>query len=656
MDSVQLHEFVYTGSLKEMRKDEFAIPVEVFRSDYFSRNNINNLHDAVQLISGIQPNIDGAIDGSSDIEMNGMEGHYTLILIDNNPISGGNASFYGLSGIPISIIDRIEVIKGPASTIYGSDAMAGVINVITKNPERVARFSLEEKITSYLENNAELSFRVQEKKASGLFSASSFNQNNSWDNDHDGFMDIPKINRFSLFSKWTFLNKFQKRSSVYARFLHEDRLGGELDFKPKYEGTDYIYGEHIRTNRFEVFGNFLLPVKIDNLLLQLAFTNHTQKAFYGLVPFNNEERNARIQLSWNNKIAGKSDLLVGAVYKYKWYDDNLPATSDTGIGWQRSRPIMNHMPALFIQDMIVFDNQNELLAGLRYEYNSLYKGNAIIPRIDYKFSSSNRMHFFRIGLGSGFRIPNIFMDDRLAFVSGKRIIAGTDLKTELAYGSTMAYQARIQKSITAIIDVKPFVTVVVNKIEADYTSAPDAVVYRNDGTLGLNYGINLSADLQFQFPLKLYAAATILQNKERQTDNNQSEWEDALNSPVFNATYTVSYTWKRTNLSVDWNGVINSPMRMVTVVNDLRPSYSPWFCIMNLQLSKRFKFGLEIFAGINNLLNVKPKQTILRPNDPFNSFVNDLDSDPRHFRFNASYIYAPNQGIKGFFGIRYILK
>ncbi|MFN8278044.1 MAG: TonB-dependent receptor plug domain-containing protein [Chitinophagales bacterium] len=653
-DSLQMQDVVVTGSLKAMRKDEFAIPVEIFTQDYFRQNNVNTLHEAVQMISGIQPNIDGAVDGASDIEINGMEGHYTLILIDGNPISGGNSSFYGLSGIPVSIIERIEVIKGPASTLYGSDAMSGVINVITKNPERTPRFTVEEKLNTYLENNAELSFRVNEKKAAGLFSATAFNANNAWDKNRDGFMDVPKVNRIALFNKWSFRNKYQKPSAIYGRYIYENRLGGEVDFASRFAGGDFIYGEWIRTSRFEIFGNFQLPVKRDNVLIQLAYTDHRQKANYGLIPFNNQECNARVQISWDNKFSDKSDLLVGAVYKFKYYDDNLSGTTDAQ---GNNAPWINHQPALFIQDMIIFNNQHQILAGLRYEFNAQNKGNAIIPRFDYKWNSVNRNYFVRFSLGSGFRTPNFFMDDRYAFISGKKIIVPTDIKTELTYGSSLSFEARLKSQGHKFnIEVRPFFTAILNAVETDFESVPDAILYSNEDGLGLNYGFLVSGEAQFAFPLKLYASATFLQYKLRQQENGETEWENALNSPVLNATYTVSYTFRKAGVSLDWNGVINSPMRLVTVPNDFRSNYSPWFCMMNLQLTKRFKFGLELFAGLNNLLNVRQQSPILRANDPFNNYLNDLNSNPLHYSFNASYIYAANQGIRGFFGLRYVLR
>lgn len=121
LDSIYSGQVVITGSLKELRKEEFAIPVKIFDASYFQHQQITNVQDALRMVTGIQSNIDGALDGSGDIEINGQEGSYTLVLIDGIPISGGNATVYAISGTPMSIVEQIEVMQGPSSTVYGPE-------------------------------------------------------------------------------------------------------------------------------------------------------------------------------------------------------------------------------------------------------------------------------------------------------------------------------------------------------------------------------------------------------------------------------------------------------------------------------------------------------------------------------------------------------
>lgn len=657
LDSVQhIHEMVFTGTLKEMRKDDFAIPVEIYTRDYFIKSDAANLYQAIAMVAGIQANIDGAIDGSGDIEINGQDGPFTLIMIDGMPVSPGNAGLYALAGIPINIIERIEIIKGPASTIYGSDAMSGVVNVITRNPEHVSSFFGEVKLSSYLETNADLGGSFHAGKAAGLITASLYNMNMRWDLNKDGYIDLPLTNRFCIFSKWTFRNKFRKLSSVYGRYLFEDRLGGQMGFRRSDIGSDSIYGISTRTNRVEIFGNFALPVQSFDLTLQVSYTDHKQDSWYGDNPFFNEERNARMQLLYDKKIKDASDLTVGAAYRFYWYNDNLHNPGDTGLSLL-SYPLLNHFMAAFVQDMIHMDRNNEILAGFRYEYNSLYAGHTFSPRFDYKWMDNKRSDFVRFSLGSGFKTPDVFIDNSYAYNNGKAIIVNGTLKTELAYGGQLDYEKKIAGKGNYDLEANVFFNTFINKLEANTGLYPDAIVYTNDGTVNVDYGLNLKGDLAFVFPLHLNIGITLFRNVNL-SRNSQSQlvYDVVPNAPVFTATYALSYSFQKQGLSIDWTGLINSPMYLNTEQDDYRPSTSPWYCLMNLQVTKRFGAGLEFFFGAANLLNVMPQNPILRGSDPFNRQINDLNNDPRHYTFDASYIYAPMTGIRGFAGLRWHIR
>ena len=657
IDSVRLlHEMVYTGTLIEMRKDDFAIPVEIYNQEHFLKNNVTNLYEALAMVSGIQANIDGAIDGSGDIEINGQDGPFTLVMIDGMPVSSGNSGVYSFAGIPIGMIERIEVIKGPASTIYGSDAMSGVVNVITKNPEHVAQFFGDVRVTSYNEINAEMGAQIPAGKATGMINVSTYNMDSHWDKNHDGFTDVPLTNRFTVFSKWTFRNKYKRLCSVFGRYLYDNRLGGQLNYNRSLTGSDSVYGQTALTNRFEVFGNFALPLEKLDMTVQLSYTDHKQNSWYGTQPFNNEERNARIQYQYDNKTKDISDLTVGASYKLYWYNDNLHNPSDTATGVLSKWPLVNHFIAAFIQDMIHVNKNNEILAGIRYEYNTLYAGNAICPRFDYKWMDNERMDIFRLSLGTGFKTPDIFIDDTYAYQNGKFIVINGDIKTEYCYGGQLDFERKITRHGNFNIDANLFFNTIINKIEADIFSRPDAVVYTNDGNINVFYGLNVKTEMAFNFPLRATVAFTLLRNVDLAKNSaGQIVYDQVPNAPKFTSTYTLSYTFEKPGIVIDWTGLINSPMLLNIENDDYRSATSPWYCLMNLQVTKKLKGGIDIYAGANNLLNFRPQNVLINANDPFNRTLNNQTVNPHNYTFDASYIYAPNEGIRGFVGVRWHL-
>jgi outer membrane receptor for ferrienterochelin and colicins len=132
-EATSLDEIVVTGTMKEVRKIESPVPVEIYAPTFFRKNPTPNLFDALQNVNGVRPQLNCNVCNTGDIHINGLEGPYTMILIDGMPIVSGLSTVYGLSGIPNSLVDRIEIVKGPASSLYGSEAIGGLINVITKN-------------------------------------------------------------------------------------------------------------------------------------------------------------------------------------------------------------------------------------------------------------------------------------------------------------------------------------------------------------------------------------------------------------------------------------------------------------------------------------------------------------------------------------------
>ena len=138
-----LNEVVVSGTLKEISRVESTVPVEVYNQSFFKKNPTPSIFEALQNVNGVRPQLNCSVCNSGDIHINGLEGAYTMILIDGMPIVSGLATTYGLSGIPNSLIERIEIVKGPASSLYGSEAVGGIVNIITKKPQNAPKFSTD---------------------------------------------------------------------------------------------------------------------------------------------------------------------------------------------------------------------------------------------------------------------------------------------------------------------------------------------------------------------------------------------------------------------------------------------------------------------------------------------------------------------------------
>lgn len=170
-----LNEVVISGTLKPVLRIESPVPVEVYTPTFLKKNRTPSIFDALQNVNGVRPQLNCNVCNTGDIHINGLEGPYTMVLIDGMPIVSGLSTVYGLSGIPNSLIEQVEIVNGPASSLYGSEAVGGLINVITKLPEYAPRLSVDAFGTTWGEVNLDLGLKQDFGKASALLGANYYN-------------------------------------------------------------------------------------------------------------------------------------------------------------------------------------------------------------------------------------------------------------------------------------------------------------------------------------------------------------------------------------------------------------------------------------------------------------------------------------------------
>ncbi len=648
----QLNEVVITGTLNEVTLMESVAPIEVFTPVFFRKNPTPALFEALQIVNGVRPQINCSVCNTGDVHINGMEGPYTMITIDGMPIVGGLASVYGLNGIPNSMIEQMEIVKGPASTLYGSEAVGGLINVITKTPEKTPDFSFDVFTTSWREVNTDITTKFKVKNATSIIGINYFNYSLPIDNNGDNFTDATQQDRVALFNKWSFKRKEQKEASVALRYIYEDRWGGEMQWKPKFRGGDSIYGESIYTSRYELIGKYQLPIK-ENLFSSFSYSNHNQNSVYGNVPYLANQNIAFAQLYWDKKIKKLHRLTIGTALRYNYYDDNSSATQTSDSLNPINKPEQFWLPGLFVQDEFYLNEKNKLLLGIRLDHDSRH-GYIATPRINYKWSPSDQQHI-RLSFGTGYRVVNLFTEDHAAVTGARTVEIKNKLNPEKSYNGNIGYQKFINTGFGFInVDASVFYTYFNNKIVPDYETDPDKIIYDNLDGYAVSQGMSFNASFDFKLPIKIMFGATFLDVYQmNRNELGNLERNAPLLTEKVSGTYSISYKFLKSNIKIDYSGNLYGPMKLPLVENDYRPEYSAWYSVQNIQLTKTFSKGWEIYGGIKNLLNfTPPKYSILRPNDPFDKNVNSPDN-PNGYTFDPTYVYASNQGIRGFIGVRY---
>lgn len=634
-ENAQLNEVVVTGTMKETTINESPAPIQILNPTFFRKNPTPTLFESLSMVNGVRPQLNCNVCSTGDIHINGMEGPYTMVLIDGMPIVSALSTVYGLSGIPNSMVERIEVMKGPASTLYGSEAVGGLINVITKSPGKAPKFNFDWNTTSYLENNFDASIKAKVGKATALFSGNYFLFNNRVDINNDNFTDITLQNRVSLFNKWSFQRPQNRIFNLAARYVYEDRFGGQMQWKRSDRGGDEVYGESIFTKRWELLGNYQLPFENEKVTFNFSINQHDQNSVYGVTRYLALQRIAFGQLLWDKKLAKNHDALFGATIRNTYYDDNTLITQTPDY---KNAPDRIWLPGVFIQDEMSAGSKNKFLLGVRYDYNSKH-GGIFTPRFNWKFSP-DKDNIFRLSLGNGYRVVNLFSEDHAALTGSRKVLIKSELKPERSYNANLDYQ----KFFTFAkgygnIQFNAFYTYFSNKIIADYDQDPELVVYDNLNGYGISKGVAFNTEFAFTSGLKAFIGGTLMEVyrvESRELKINQ------IQTPNFTGNYAISYSFEKAQLSFDLTGNIYSPMRLPVVreYGDTRPEYSPWFGIHNIQATKRFKNGLQIYGGLKNFTNFLPKYPIFRADAPFSE------------EFDPSYNYAPMQRIRGFVGAR----
>ena len=503
-----LDEIVISGTLRPVSKSASSVPVEVYSKAFFKKNPTPSIFESLQNVNGVRPQLNCNVCNTGDIHINGLEGPYTFVLIDGMPIVSGLSTVYGLTGIPQALIERVEVVKGPASTLYGSEAVGGIINIITKKPSNSPMLFVDNFSSSWGEVNTDIGFKYNvSKKIQGLLGINYFNYQNIIDNNNDNFTDLTLQNRISVFNKLTIEQKNNKLFTIAFRYVYEDRWGGETNWNKSFRGTNLVYGESIYTSRWETFGTYELPT-VENIRFQFSANGHHQNSFYGADSYNADQLIAFGQFVYNKKIKKKHDLLLGIAYRYTLYDDNTFATFETdGI---TNKPSIIHLPGMFLQDEIKLNNQHKLLLGARYDYNSVH-GNIFSPRVNYKWNSKNNKNILRFSVGNGFRVANIFTEDHAALTGAREIEFDGEISPETSWNSNINYVKKISLKNTSItLDASAFYTHFNNRILPDYETDPNKIIYSNLNGYSISKGLSLNSDIAFSSGLTMILGATLM--------------------------------------------------------------------------------------------------------------------------------------------------
>ena len=657
--AMQLDGVVVSASRSETSRRMAPALVSVLDTKTFEMTNAASLADGLNFQPGLRVEDDCQNCGFLQVRINGLDGHYSQILIDSHPVFSALSGVYGLEQIPTSMIERVEVLRGGGSALFGSSAIGGTVNIITRDPLRNSA-EASHTLTSIggtgaLDNitaaNASL---VTESRRAGLYLYAQNRNRDGYDHDEDGFTEIPTLQSLSFGLRSFFKTGTYSRLTLQYNGVNEFRRGGDLLDRPPHEAfvaeqTDHrINGGSLSFDRSSADFN-------NRVNAYVSFQNTARESYYGV----DRDPDAYGRTHDLTVAAGTqyirtfgqllflpADLTVGAEYNYNYLEDQ-------SIGYDHHSLQRVHIYSLYAQNE--WKNRKwSLLVGCRMDKHSLIDRAIFSPRANLRFNPTENVNL-RLSYSSGFRAPQAFDEDmHIAIVGGERV----------AIRLADALREERSHSLSLSADLyKQFGSVQTNfLIEGFYTSLDDVFVLRETGifdetgasvkerTNGSGatvVGLNIEAKAAFTRWLQLQAGATLQRSRYKQPE----QWSDNPDTPaetrMFRTPDLYGYLTatvapvKRFDIAL--SGTYTGSMLVQHIQGSGTPHdvavTTPRFFDLNLKLCYDIpvwqELTMELFAGVQNI---------------FNAYQRDFDTGMER---DSGYIYGPSQPRSFYAGVKF---
>jgi outer membrane cobalamin receptor len=595
-----------------------------------------NLSESFESSITVDVSYSDAVTGAKQIQMLGLAGIYSQIMLENTPYIRGLAIPFGLMYVPGSWMESISVSKGTASVINGYESITGQIDVNYKKPEtNKEKLFLNVFLNSELKSELNLNTRFSvAEDASTMFLFHFENQAIKMDHNKDGFLDMPLSTQLNVMNRWDYEKHGKMEGRTMISYLYDTRTGGQTDFsRSQVRDKEHLYGTGVDNHKFNLISKngILLKGEHESIGTIASFSYHKFNSFYGLNNYDAEQISGYANAFYENFMDKKErhKIDAGLSYQIDNYKENF---NDSTFNRLES------VPGIFGQYSFIFKEKLVVIAGMRLDYNSLY-GLFWTPRLHAKWAITPQTSL-RITGGKGYRSPNVLIENTSLLASFRQFSIAKNLKAEEAWntGISLTQTFKIKnKECSFILDY--FHTNFVNQVVAEvYRDSPDVRFSNLDGK---SYSHSTQAEL-ILYPYKGFEITAAYRfNLVKETVGNVLR--DKLLSSRHKAILNISYATKFEKWKFNITGQFHGSQNLYPTADGSQQEKSPNFFTFNAQITKKFKY-IEIYAGAENFTNYKQHNPIIDPENPFGE------------RFDASMIWGPITGAMVYAGVRLSLK
>jgi outer membrane receptor for ferrienterochelin and colicins len=654
--SFALDEVIVSATRNEARKQESGVIVNVISAKLFETVSSSNLSETMNFLPGLRLETNCSNCGFTQLRINGLDGQYSQILMDGRPIFSSLATVYGLEQLPVSMIERVEVVRGGGSALFGSNAIGGVVNIITKEP---LRNSLTLTNSTSIVGNGKTdvntsvngSFVADDHRA-GVYIFGTLKDRNHYDRNGDGFSDIPKIKSETLgFKGYYRTGTYSKITAEYHR-IHEMRRGGNNFDNPPHEAD---IAEYLNSNinggglRFDLFSpdyahRLLLYTSAQDIKRDSYFAGEINTNNYGTTFDRTLVAGSQYTYVFDHLWLMPAELTGGIEYSVNDLNDKYVALN-------RTIAQTGKIFGAFIQNEWKSEHFGILLST-RLDKHNMMERPVLCPRGTLRYNFSDNINF-RASYSSGYRAPQAYNEDmHIEAVNGTLSLIELDPSLRPEYSHSISASADLYHSFGRLhgnLLVEGFHTMLndVFTLEkaTNNTDSQGNIVYVRRNAAGARVsGVNLEARLVMPGIFDLQLGYTIQQSRYRkpeQWSSNLPAQQKMFRAPdsygYFMSNFDLSHAWK---LSLFGNHTGSMLVKHTYEDVDMEKHTRNFFDV-GIKLACHFHLGksseIEINGGVKNI---------------FDSFQPDPDFGQNK---DSSYIYGPAFPRMFFAGVKFSL-
>ena len=666
-DDVDLDEVVVSANRNETQRRLAPNLVNVIGGKLFDITQSTCLAQGLNFQPGVRTEDNCQNCGFTQVRINGLDGHYSQILVDSRPVFSSLNGVYGLEQIPANMIDRVEVVRGGGSALFGASAIGGTINIITKEPIRnSASFGhtfMSQGGSNSFDNvtTGNVSLVTDDNKA-GIYAYGQTRTRQGYDYDGDGYTELPELNNqtFGL-NSYLRLSPYSKLSLQYHG-IHEFRRGGnKLDQAP-HEANIAEQAEHNIQGGGLTY-NFYSPDEKNRLSAYFSFQTTARKSYYGGIGEGTDEDIETAENAYGTThnftyVAGTqyvhsfdkllfmpSDLILGAEYSYDGIKDVI-------LGYDRNFKQDVRIGSFFFQNEWK-NKQWSFLLGGRLDKHNLVDHVILSPRANLRFNPTENVNL-RITYAGGFRAPQAFDEDlHVGVVGGERLVTvlAKNLKEERSNSFSVSADLYHKfGNVQTNLLIEGFYTDLNNVFALRQLDQPDAqgnTVQERYNAYGAKVlGLNIEGKAMFTRWFSLQAGLTLQQSHYDDAiawndEVPEQKYKKMMRTPNSYGYFTASFTpVKRFTASVTGNytGSMLVGHSAGSGVEEPVAVNTPKFMEVNMKLSYDFPIykylTLQVNGGIQNITNAYQK---------------DFD---KGWNRDSNYVYGPSLPRSYYVGVK----